>query len=94
MARAFGATDPVNARTEDAQARIREIAESEGVDYAVEAAGRSDTIEQAFLVPPAQTNQALHVIWIKAKLEDPLSLRKASAEMFLQYLVVESSCLC
>lgn len=50
MARAFGATHLVNARTDDAQARIHEIAGSDGVDYAVEAAGRADTIEQAFKV--------------------------------------------
>lgn len=50
MAHTFGATHLVNARTEDAQARIHEIAGSDGVDYAVEAAGRTDTIEQAFQV--------------------------------------------
>jgi S-(hydroxymethyl)glutathione dehydrogenase/alcohol dehydrogenase len=50
MAHTFGATHLVNARTEDAQARIHEIAGSDGVDYAVEAAGRADSIEQAFQV--------------------------------------------
>jgi S-(hydroxymethyl)glutathione dehydrogenase/alcohol dehydrogenase len=48
MAHIFGATHLVNARTDDAQAAIHEIVGSDGVDYAVEAAGRTDTIEQAF----------------------------------------------
>jgi S-(hydroxymethyl)glutathione dehydrogenase/alcohol dehydrogenase len=50
MAHSFGATHLVNARTEDAQARIHEKVGSDGVDYAVEAAGRADTIEQAFKI--------------------------------------------
>lgn len=48
LAEAFGATHFVNARTENALDRVREITGEDGVDYAVEAAGRAKTIEQAF----------------------------------------------
>jgi S-(hydroxymethyl)glutathione dehydrogenase/alcohol dehydrogenase len=48
MAKALGATHLVNARTENAIGRVSEIAGEAGVDYAVEAAGRAATIEQAF----------------------------------------------
>lgn len=44
----FGATHLIDARSEDVLASIRRIVGSEGIDYAVEAAGRTDTIEQAF----------------------------------------------
>jgi S-(hydroxymethyl)glutathione dehydrogenase/alcohol dehydrogenase len=50
-ARAFGATDTVNAREADAVARVRELAGGvpqgqAGVDYAFEAIGNTATIEQ------------------------------------------------
>lgn len=48
LAQEFGATHTINARQEDVQRRIREIAGEAGVDFAVEAAGRAHTIEQAF----------------------------------------------
>jgi S-(hydroxymethyl)glutathione dehydrogenase/alcohol dehydrogenase len=46
--REFGATHTVNARTEDALARIREICGRGGADYAIEAIGGAPTIELAF----------------------------------------------
>jgi len=46
--REFGATHTVNARTDDAVARIREICGRGGADYAIEAIGGAPTIEQAF----------------------------------------------
>jgi S-(hydroxymethyl)glutathione dehydrogenase/alcohol dehydrogenase len=45
---AFGATDVIDARTEDPVQTIRELTGGQGVDYAIEAAGRTRTIEQAF----------------------------------------------
>ncbi|MDP8244276.1 MAG: zinc-binding dehydrogenase [Candidatus Hinthialibacter antarcticus] len=48
LAKAFGATHTINALEEDAPARIREIVGADGVDYAVEAAGQTSTIESAF----------------------------------------------
>jgi S-(hydroxymethyl)glutathione dehydrogenase/alcohol dehydrogenase len=48
LAEEFGATHLVDATAEDALKRIREIAGDAGVDFAVEAAGRVGTIEQAF----------------------------------------------
>jgi S-(hydroxymethyl)glutathione dehydrogenase / alcohol dehydrogenase len=48
LAESFGATDFVNARSVDAPKCVREIAGESGVDYAVEAAGRAETIEMAF----------------------------------------------
>jgi S-(hydroxymethyl)glutathione dehydrogenase/alcohol dehydrogenase len=48
LAKTFGATHVVNARTGNALARVLEIVGPAGVDYAVEAAGRAGTIEQAF----------------------------------------------
>jgi len=48
LAREAGATHAVNARDTDPLAAIREITGGRGVDYAVEAAGRSDTMELAF----------------------------------------------
>jgi S-(hydroxymethyl)glutathione dehydrogenase/alcohol dehydrogenase len=44
----FGVTDTVNARLEDPVAAIRALTEGLGADYAVDAAGRARTIEQAF----------------------------------------------
>ncbi|MBV9169746.1 MAG: Zn-dependent alcohol dehydrogenase [Chloroflexi bacterium] len=46
--REFGATHTVNARSEDALARIREICGRGGADYAIEAIGGAPTIELAF----------------------------------------------
>ncbi len=48
LATTLGATHCVNASREDAPDRIREIVGSNGVDYAVDAAGRAATIEMAF----------------------------------------------
>src|SRR5690606_20242639 len=47
-ARAAGATDVVNAITEDAGARIRELTDGEGVDVAFEVLGLPQTFTQAF----------------------------------------------
>ena len=49
LARAFGATDVVDAAHGDPVADVRSLAGGDGVDHAVEAAGRAATIEQAFL---------------------------------------------
>jgi S-(hydroxymethyl)mycothiol dehydrogenase len=46
-AKEFGATHTVNAREGDPVQRIREITGGNGVDYAFEAVGRPETIEQA-----------------------------------------------
>lgn len=48
VALSCGATDLVNAGMQDPVAAIREITGGQGVDYAVDAAGRARTIEQAF----------------------------------------------
>lgn len=49
MARTLGATHVVNASQSDPVAAIRDLTDGgRGVDYSVEAAGRCDTIEQAF----------------------------------------------
>lgn len=45
MARRFGATDAVHAGQEDPAAAIRRL--MDGVDYAFEAAGREQTVQQA-----------------------------------------------
>ncbi len=47
-ARRLGATHAVNARERDAVAAILELTEGRGVDYAIEAAGRRETMEAAF----------------------------------------------
>ncbi len=48
LARELGADATVNARGDDPVEAVRRLAGGEGVDYAVEAAGRAATIEQAF----------------------------------------------
>ncbi len=48
MARRFGATDGVDATQADPVAAIRELTEGRGADYAFEAIGRKETIEQAY----------------------------------------------
>jgi S-(hydroxymethyl)glutathione dehydrogenase/alcohol dehydrogenase len=48
LAREFGATDTVDASERDPVQAVREITKGRGVDYSVEAAGLSRTIEQAF----------------------------------------------
>ena len=48
LAQEFGATHLVDATAKDALERIRWIVGEAGVDFAVEAAGRAGTIEQAF----------------------------------------------
>ena len=47
-ARGFGATDTVNARTEDVVARLKELTGGFGPDVVVEAVGRPETYRQAF----------------------------------------------
>lgn len=48
LAQEIGATHSVNARLQDPLSAILEITEGIGVDYAIEAAGRPDTMETAF----------------------------------------------
>lgn len=48
LARAFGATDLVDARSRDPVAAVLELTAGKGADYALEAAGRRETMEQAF----------------------------------------------
>jgi S-(hydroxymethyl)glutathione dehydrogenase/alcohol dehydrogenase len=48
LAKEFGATHTINASDLDPVQAIRELTDGQGVDYTVEAAGRSDTIEKAF----------------------------------------------
>ncbi|KAL8477347.1 hypothetical protein ACS0TY_029592 [Phlomoides rotata] len=47
-AKTFGATHAINARKEDAVAKIKEITGGKGVDIAVEALGRTQTFSQCF----------------------------------------------
>ena len=47
-ARAFGATDLVDASKDDPVKAIRQLTHGRGVDYAFEAVGRKETIEQAY----------------------------------------------
>ncbi|MBS0546265.1 MAG: zinc-binding dehydrogenase [Proteobacteria bacterium] len=47
-AQELGATDTVDARTVDPVAAVRDLTSGLGADYAVDAAGRTQTIEQAF----------------------------------------------
>jgi S-(hydroxymethyl)mycothiol dehydrogenase len=46
-AKDFGATDVINARETDPVAKVRELSDGEGVDFAYEAVGTPDCIEQA-----------------------------------------------
>jgi S-(hydroxymethyl)glutathione dehydrogenase/alcohol dehydrogenase len=48
LARAFGATDTVDASAQDAPAAIRELTGGHGADYAFEAVGRKESIEKAY----------------------------------------------
>lgn len=48
LARAFGATDTVDAAANEAAAAVRELTSGRGADYAFEAAGRTESIEQAY----------------------------------------------
>lgn len=48
MAREFGATHTINAGAHNPVEVIRELTEGRGTDYTIEAAGRAETIEQAF----------------------------------------------
>lgn len=48
LAKDFGATHVINVKSEKAMERIYQIAGAAGVDYAVEAAGNTSAIEQAF----------------------------------------------
>jgi Zn-dependent alcohol dehydrogenases, class III len=47
-ARRFGATQTIDARAEDPVAAIRRLTDGAGVDFAIDAAGRTLTIQQAF----------------------------------------------
>lgn len=44
----FGATHIINAKKQDTISRIMEITNGHGVDYAIESAGRRDSMEKAF----------------------------------------------
>jgi Zn-dependent alcohol dehydrogenase len=59
-AREFGATDIVNASQGDAVAKVREIADGNGVDFAYEAVGIPKTIEQA-IASLAYAGTAVHI---------------------------------
>lgn len=48
LAREFGATEVIHAKTQDPLARIRQLTDGKGVDYAVEASGKAKIIEMAF----------------------------------------------
>lgn len=48
LAKEFGATHCIDSRTEDPVKKIMEITKGKGVDYSVEAAGVTSSIEQAF----------------------------------------------
>ena len=48
LAKEFGATHVIDAKVQDPVETVYEITEGKGADYAVEAAGRVNTIEQAF----------------------------------------------
>lgn len=48
LAKEIGATHLINSQTESAVDKILEITKGEGVDYCVEAAGRTQTIESSF----------------------------------------------
>jgi S-(hydroxymethyl)mycothiol dehydrogenase len=47
-ARAFGATHTVDASTEDAVERVRELTDGNGADVCIEAVGRPEVLRQAF----------------------------------------------
>jgi len=48
FAAAFGATDRINASSQDPLPAIRDLTDGRGVDYAFEAIGRKESIEQAY----------------------------------------------
>ena len=48
MARTFGATHLVDASKEDAKKAVRGLTDGRGADYAFEAIGRKETVEQAY----------------------------------------------
>jgi S-(hydroxymethyl)glutathione dehydrogenase / alcohol dehydrogenase len=48
QAKSLGATYVINARKQDALAAIMELTGKKGVDYAIESAGKKETMEQAF----------------------------------------------
>jgi S-(hydroxymethyl)mycothiol dehydrogenase len=48
QARAFGATDVIDASKDDVVARIRELTDGNGADVCIEAVGRPEVLEQAF----------------------------------------------
>jgi S-(hydroxymethyl)mycothiol dehydrogenase len=59
-AKQFGATHTVNARKEDAVARVRELSDGEGVDFAYEAVGLPECIDQAVRML-AYAGTAVHI---------------------------------
>lgn len=48
LAQEFGATDTIDARETDPVAKIYELTDNKGVDYAIEAIGLKKTLEQAY----------------------------------------------
>jgi S-(hydroxymethyl)glutathione dehydrogenase/alcohol dehydrogenase len=48
MARRFGATDTIDASAGDVAKQVRALTEGRGVDHAIEAVGRKETIEAAY----------------------------------------------
>ncbi len=48
LAQKFGATHVVHARNQDPLVEVQKVTDGKGVDYSVEAAGRTETIEMAF----------------------------------------------
>lgn len=54
QARRLGATHLINARKEDPVAKIMEMTQARGVDYAFESAGKRETMEKAFEITRPQ----------------------------------------
>ena len=48
LARTFGATDAIDASSDDVPAKVMALTDGRGVDHAIEAIGRADTVELAF----------------------------------------------
>ena len=48
LSKEFGATHTINSLNQDVKSKVYEITNGEGLDYAIEAAGRVETIELAF----------------------------------------------
>lgn len=59
QARVFGATHTINARDDDVVRKIKELTNGNGADYAIEAVGFQQTMEQAFLSIRAEGGLAI-----------------------------------